>query len=86
MGGKNGHDMELEPQFCKLPAVTEMKTTPSKSKPHCGNGVGQKELNRTPSVNSLISSLTSLHGDEIKIEWNPQSLQRADALESLLEI
>jgi NIMA (never in mitosis gene a)-related kinase len=43
-------------------------------------------MNRTPSDISLISSLTSLHGDEIKIEWNPQRLQRADALESLLEI
>jgi len=84
MGDKTGHDMELEPKFCKLPAVTEMKSTPSK--PPCGNDVGQKEMNRTPSDISLISSLTSLHGDEIKIEWNPQSLQRADALESLLEI
>ncbi|KAL9386314.1 hypothetical protein Peur_019438 [Populus x canadensis] len=84
MGDKTGHDMELEAKFCKLPAVTEMKSTPSK--PPCGNDVGQKEMNRTPSDISLISSLTSLHGDEIKIEWNPQSLQRADALESLLEI
>ncbi|KAJ6934634.1 hypothetical protein NC651_009589 [Populus alba x Populus x berolinensis] len=84
MGDKTGHDMELEPDFCKLPAVTEMKSTPSK--PPCGNDAGQKEMNRTPSDISLISSLTSLHGDEIKIEWNPQSLQRADALESLLEI
>ncbi|KAJ6945168.1 serine/threonine-protein kinase Nek6-like isoform X2 [Populus alba x Populus x berolinensis] len=86
MDDQTRHDLELEPEFCKPPTVTDMKSTPSKSKPPHGNGDRQKELNRSPSDISSASSLTSLHGDETKINWNPQSLQRADALESLLEI
>uniref|UniRef100_A0A6M2EY00 Protein kinase domain-containing protein n=1 Tax=Populus davidiana TaxID=266767 RepID=A0A6M2EY00_9ROSI len=86
MDDQTRHDHALEPEFCKPPTVTDMKSTPSKSKPPHGNGDRQKELNRSPSDISSVSSLTSLHGDETKINWNPQSLQRADALESLLEI
>ncbi|KAG6787668.1 hypothetical protein POTOM_003711 [Populus tomentosa] len=86
MDDQTRHDLELEPEFCKPPTVTDMKSTQSKSKPPHGNGDRQKELNRSPSDISSVSSLTSLHGDETKINWNPQSLQRADALESLLEI
>ncbi|KAL9407279.1 hypothetical protein Peur_004251 [Populus x canadensis] len=86
MDDQTRHDLELEPEFCKPPTVTDMKSTPSKSKPPHGNGDRQKELNRSPSDISSVNSLTSLHGDETKINWNPQSLQRADALESLLEI
>ncbi|CAK7339317.1 unnamed protein product [Dovyalis caffra] len=86
MDDKTRQDVELEPKFCKPLTATDMKSTPSKSKPPRGNGVRQKELNRTSSDISSMSSLASLHGDETKIIWNPQSLQRADALESLLEI
>uniref|UniRef100_A0A6N2MN01 Protein kinase domain-containing protein n=1 Tax=Salix viminalis TaxID=40686 RepID=A0A6N2MN01_SALVM len=86
MDDKTRHDLELEPKSRKPSTVTNMKSTPSKSKPPRGNGVRQKELNRTPSDISSVSSLTSLHGDETKIIWNHQTLQRADALESLLEI
>ncbi|KAJ6392806.1 hypothetical protein OIU77_022313 [Salix suchowensis] len=86
MDDKTRHDLELEPKSRKPSTATDMKSTPSKSKPPRGNGVRQKELNRTPSDISSVSSLTSLHGDGTKIIWNHQTLQRADALESLLEI
>ncbi|KAF8398430.1 hypothetical protein HHK36_017357 [Tetracentron sinense] len=68
----------------------------------CGDEVGEKlsnlshsektgkdyihETNLTPSDISLISTLTVLHGDDTRIEWDNLSQQRADALESLLEI
>ncbi|XP_065866575.1 serine/threonine-protein kinase Nek6 [Euphorbia lathyris] len=36
---------------------------------------------------STMSTMTCLHGDDTRIvEWNPHNLQRAEALESLLEI
>ncbi|XP_022746063.1 serine/threonine-protein kinase Nek6-like isoform X2 [Durio zibethinus] len=40
----------------------------------------------TPSDVSLLSRLTALSGDEIKSVWENPSQQRADALESLLEL
>jgi hypothetical protein len=44
------------------------------------------ELNRGSSDISSMSTLTLDHGDETKIEWDPQTRQRAEGLESLLEI
>ncbi|KAH7560554.1 hypothetical protein JRO89_XS10G0042600 [Xanthoceras sorbifolium] len=38
------------------------------------------------SSDSLMSTLTLLHSEETKIQWDPKSQQRAEALESLLEI
>ncbi|KAK3205188.1 hypothetical protein Dsin_019234 [Dipteronia sinensis] len=38
------------------------------------------------SSDSLLSTLTLLHSDETKIQWDPKSQERAEALESLLEI
>ncbi|XP_050224419.1 serine/threonine-protein kinase Nek6 [Mercurialis annua] len=49
-----------------------------------------KENNREShggsSDQSFLSTLTLIHGDETRTDWNPKSLQRAEALESLLEI
>jgi len=42
--------------------------------------------NQAPSEISLLSTLTTINGDETKSEWDNQSQQRADALESLLEL
>lgn len=44
------------------------------------------ESNGDASDMSSMSMLTLVHGDETRIELNPQSHQRAEALESLLEI
>ncbi|XP_075635430.1 serine/threonine-protein kinase Nek6 isoform X2 [Castanea sativa] len=44
------------------------------------------ESNKDASDISSMSMLTLVHGDETRIELNPQSHQRAEALESLLEI
>jgi NIMA (never in mitosis gene a)-related kinase len=44
------------------------------------------ELNGGSSDISSMSTLTSDHGDETRIEWDPQTQQRAEGLESLLEI
>ncbi|XP_059429441.1 serine/threonine-protein kinase Nek6-like [Corylus avellana] len=44
------------------------------------------ELNGASSDISSMSTLTLDHGDETRIEWDPQTLQRAEGLESLLEI
>ncbi|XP_031247944.1 serine/threonine-protein kinase Nek6-like isoform X1 [Pistacia vera] len=46
-----------------------------------GNGV-----NLTPSDISLLSTLTGICGDESRSEWENPGQQRADALESLLEL
>ncbi|KAJ6713351.1 SERINE/THREONINE-PROTEIN KINASE NEK6 [Salix purpurea] len=86
MDDKTRHDLELEPKSRKPSTATDMKSTPKKSKPPRGNGVRQKELNRTPSDISSVSSLTSLHGDGTKIIWNHRTTQRADARNHLLEI
>lgn len=43
-------------------------------------------MNNAPSEVSLLSTLTAAGGDEIKGEWGNPSQQRADALESLLEL
>ncbi|KAJ6714043.1 hypothetical protein OIU85_025640 [Salix viminalis] len=77
MDDKTRHDLELEPKSRKPSTVTNMKSTPSKSKPPRGNGVRQKELNRTPTDISSVSSLTSLHGDETKIIWNPSDTAKS---------
>ncbi|WCJ36926.1 Serine/threonine-protein kinase Nek6 [Euphorbia peplus] len=47
-----------------------------------------EELQRCCSDNmSIASTMTCFHGDEAKTEeWNPHNLQRAEGLESLLEI
>ncbi|KAJ6428066.1 hypothetical protein OIU84_023475 [Salix udensis] len=71
MDDKTRHDLELEPKSRKPSTVTDMKSTPSKSKPPRGNGVRQKELNRTPGEISSVSSLTSLHGDGNKDYLEP---------------
>lgn len=42
--------------------------------------------NQALSDISLVSTLTAIGGDEIKSEWDNPSQQRADALESLLEL
>ncbi len=42
--------------------------------------------NQAPSEISLLSTLTTINGYETKSEWDNQSQQRADALESLLEL
>uniref|UniRef100_A0A2N9GFI6 Protein kinase domain-containing protein n=1 Tax=Fagus sylvatica TaxID=28930 RepID=A0A2N9GFI6_FAGSY len=42
--------------------------------------------NKAPSDISLLSTLTAVAGDETKNEWDNPSQQRADALESLLEL
>lgn len=48
---------------------------------------GPRPVQLTPSDVSLLSRLTALSSDEIKSAWeNPPSQQRADALESLLEL
>lgn len=41
---------------------------------------------RVPSDISLLSTLTAIVGDESKTEWDNPGQQRADALESLLEL
>ncbi|KAL5745788.1 hypothetical protein ACOSP7_026934 [Xanthoceras sorbifolium] len=43
-------------------------------------------MNLTPSDISLLSTLTAMGSDEIRSEWENPSQQRADALESLLEL
>lgn len=43
-------------------------------------------MNKAPSEVSLLSTLTAVGGDETKGEWDNPSQQRADALESLLEL
>lgn len=43
-------------------------------------------INLAPSDISLLSTLTGLGGDEIRAEWENPGQQRADALESLLEL
>ncbi|XVE75656.1 hypothetical protein DITRI_Ditri12bG0110600 [Diplodiscus trichospermus] len=47
---------------------------------------GARPTHLTPSNVSLLSRLTALSGDEIKSVWENPSQQRADALESLLEL
>ncbi|XVF07294.1 hypothetical protein REPUB_Repub06bG0125800 [Reevesia pubescens] len=47
---------------------------------------GARPIHLTPSDVSLLSRLTALSGDEIKSAWENPTQQRADALESLLEI
>ncbi|XP_021282271.1 serine/threonine-protein kinase Nek6-like isoform X2 [Herrania umbratica] len=47
---------------------------------------GARPINLSPSDVSLLSRLTALSGDEIKSVWENPSQQRADALESLLEL
>lgn len=50
---------------------------------------GEEDLyssNGASSYISLMNSLTSTHDDETRNEWGPQSRQRAEALEVLLEI
>ncbi|KAG6694116.1 hypothetical protein I3842_09G034300 [Carya illinoinensis] len=42
--------------------------------------------NHAPSEISSLSTVTGIGGDDIKSEWDNQSQQRADALESLLEL
>jgi hypothetical protein len=44
------------------------------------------ELNGASSDISSMSTLTLDHGDETRIEWDPQTRQRTEGLESLLEI
>jgi NIMA (never in mitosis gene a)-related kinase len=44
------------------------------------------ELNGASSDISSMSTLTLVHSDETRIEWDPQTQQRAEGLESLLEI
>ncbi len=44
------------------------------------------ELNGASSDISSMSTLTLVHGDDKRIKFDPQSQQRAEALESLLEI
>ena len=43
-------------------------------------------MNKAPSETSLLSTMTAAGGDESKGEWDNPSQQRADALESLLEL
>ncbi|GLT39721.1 hypothetical protein SLA2020_138970 [Shorea laevis] len=45
-----------------------------------------RTINLSPSDVSLLSSLTGLGHDEVKSVWENPSQQRADALESLLEL
>lgn len=66
----------IEPKFC-------LHTTASPSKASKENN---QEIHGASSDMSSMSTLTFVHGDETRIEWDPQSLQRAEALESLLEI
>ncbi|KAF2289433.1 hypothetical protein GH714_036155 [Hevea brasiliensis] len=40
----------------------------------------------TPSEIQLLNTLAAMHGDETKSEWENPGQQRADALESLLEL
>ncbi|XP_022766734.1 serine/threonine-protein kinase Nek6-like isoform X2 [Durio zibethinus] len=47
---------------------------------------GAQPIQLTPSDVSLLSRLTALSGDEIRSVWENPSQQRADALESLLEL
>ncbi|WRX24538.1 Protein kinase domain - like 10 [Theobroma cacao] len=47
---------------------------------------GARPINLSPSDVSLLSRLTALSGDEIRSVWENPSQQRADALESLLEL
>ncbi|XWS66393.1 hypothetical protein CRYUN_Cryun05aG0195500 [Craigia yunnanensis] len=47
---------------------------------------GARPIHLTPCDVSLLSRLTALSGDEIKSVWENPSQQRADALESLLEL
>ncbi|XVE61200.1 hypothetical protein DITRI_Ditri06bG0020500 [Diplodiscus trichospermus] len=70
-----------------LPCIDEARTTSeditcSFIKEKDGNG----RIQLTPSDVSLLSRLTALSGDEIKSAWENPSQQRADALESLLEL
>ncbi|KAK9273035.1 hypothetical protein L1049_017842 [Liquidambar formosana] len=44
------------------------------------------EWNRTPSDTSSISTLNFLRGEDTRIEWNSLNQQRAEGLESLLEL
>ncbi|KDP22068.1 hypothetical protein JCGZ_25899 [Jatropha curcas] len=45
-----------------------------------------QETHGASSDISSMSTLTFVNGEETRIEWDPQSLRRAEALESLLEI
>ncbi|CAN0902092.1 Serine/threonine-protein kinase Nek6 [Linum grandiflorum] len=45
-----------------------------------------KELRGTSSDTSGVTMLSLVQGEEIRVEWDVQSTQRAEALESLLEI
>ncbi|KAK1588146.1 hypothetical protein Q3G72_020226 [Acer saccharum] len=80
---------------------TGNKASASKMTLPCGNDDRAKENNLSlikeariediheligASSDSLMSTLTLLHNDETKIRWDPKSQQRAEALESLLEI
>ncbi|OMO63158.1 hypothetical protein CCACVL1_22444 [Corchorus capsularis] len=47
---------------------------------------GGKQIQLTASDVSLLSRLTALSGDEIRSAWENPSQERADALESLLEL
>ncbi|XP_017984007.1 PREDICTED: serine/threonine-protein kinase Nek6 [Theobroma cacao] len=89
------------PDLCTVSAP-QKTTLPSRRILPCGNQVRAKEhnfssskqvrkdnmqeLSRSTSDFSIMSTLTILHDYERKIKHDPQSQQRAEALESLLEI
>ncbi|KAF2317735.1 hypothetical protein GH714_039712 [Hevea brasiliensis] len=72
---------KMEPKFCLHTTATNGISSPSRVSKE-----NNQELHGASSDVSSMSTLTFVHGDETRIEWDPQSLQRAEALESLLEI
>ncbi|KAK7847560.1 serine/threonine-protein kinase nek7 [Quercus suber] len=75
-------DTEAESEFVKpgnqVPDETEAEGKTEKDDAHVNN--------QAPNDISLLSTLTAIGGDETKSEWDNPCQQRADALESLLEL
>ncbi|KAF9679687.1 hypothetical protein SADUNF_Sadunf06G0040400 [Salix dunnii] len=66
-----------------LPCKDEIQAKPENT--NCSMDTGKDDIHAMTNA-QLLSTLAALTGDEAKSEWENPSQQRADALESLLEL
>ncbi|TXG70486.1 hypothetical protein EZV62_005421 [Acer yangbiense] len=91
--GQNGHneDAHMENMSSASNDVLPCKDEAQKKSDNISYSMQTEKddanvMNLTPSDISIISTLTATGGDESRSEWENPSQQRADALESLLEL
>ncbi|KAF2306819.1 hypothetical protein GH714_021688 [Hevea brasiliensis] len=75
-----------QPNFCDQKVVDEAETEGDGATAGESRKLAMPSLSATPSEIQLLNTLAAMHGDETKSEWENPGQQRADALESLLEL